>query len=300
VKIRLLPEPAPRRFEADIVAEYARRLKHDHGFEITDGEECDLTVATGVRGAQTLAERGDRRAAWLVLDLEDRRGVRVPAELWSMPLPVIAGAAWIAEVLATLRGGRAPLLVRPGVAKGAATPTFRPPVAIGTPLRVTVVADEAEGFDQALRAVSGMREERSLTVVQDGVEVGGIAADRIIGPLSPTETSAAMRQSDVVVRTTQAEPLPLVALEAFHGGATCVVAPAIGHDEAVSHGFNGLVTNFDDDRGTSRALDLLARDRRLLAFLRENAIATARAWPSWSQAAGMLALALRRSAGAPC
>jgi glycosyltransferase involved in cell wall biosynthesis len=173
-------------------------------------------------------------------------------------------------------------------------------VRLDGPLRVMIVADEVSGPDDALRAVAGMREARTVTVVQDGVSAGAAGADRVLGPLSAAETAAVMARSDVLVRTAREEALPLVALRAFHAGATCVVAPATGHDEVVTHGFDGLVTSFDDDRGTARALDLLARDRRLLAFLRENAVATARAWPSWTQASGMLALALQRIARAPC
>ena len=57
-------------------------------------------------------------------------------------------------------------------------------------------------------------------------------------------------------------------LEGFHRGATCVVTPVTGHEEYVEHGWNGLLTDWDDLRGTARQLDLLARDRELLHFLR--------------------------------
>ena len=86
-------------------------------------------------------------------------------------------------------------------------------------------------------------------------------------------------------------------LEAFHKGATCVVTPVTGHDEYVVHGENGLVVDWDDPPGTTRALDLLARDRALLHRLRCGALATARAWPSWEQQGQVMAaalLALRR------
>ena len=46
-------------------------------------------------------------------------------------------------------------------------------------------------------------------------------------------------------------------------------------------------------RGTARLLDLLARDRRYLHFLRANALETARAWPSWEQSSTFMAAALR-------
>ena len=81
-------------------------------------------------------------------------------------------------------------------------------------------------------------------------------------------------------------------LEGFHCGATCVVTPVTGHDEYVVHGWNGLVTEWDDVRGTARLLDLLARDRRYLHFLRANALETAQSWPSWEQSSTFMAAAL--------
>jgi hypothetical protein len=72
-----------------------------------------------------------------------------------------------------------------------------------------------------------------------------------------------------------------------------VVTPVTGHEEYVVHGWNGLVADWDDLRGTARQLDLLARDRRLLHFLRTNALATARTWPSWEQSGQFMAAALR-------
>ena len=71
-----------------------------------------------------------------------------------------------------------------------------------------------------------------------------------------------------------------------------MVTPVTGHEEFVEHGFNGLVCDWDDLRGTARLLDLLARDRRLLHELRTNALHTARAWPSWHQAGQFMAAAL--------
>ncbi len=78
-------------------------------------------------------------------------------------------------------------------------------------------------------------------------------------------------------------------LEGFHRGATCVVTPVTGHEEYVEHGWNGLLTDWEDLRGTARQLDLLARDRELLHFLRSNALETARAWPSWEQSSQFMA-----------
>ena len=99
-------------------------------------------------------------------------------------------------------------------------------------------------------------------------------------------------RNDVLLKLSSVEGMFGPPLEAFHRGATCVVTPVTGHDEYVEHGWNGLLADWDDLRGTARQLDLLARDRALLAFLRANALETARAWPSWDQASQFMAAAL--------
>ena len=85
-------------------------------------------------------------------------------------------------------------------------------------------------------------------------------------------------------------------LEAFHRGATRVTTPVTGHDEYVVHGWNGLVTEWDDV-ARHRAAARPARARpALLHFLRTNALATARGWPAWEQAGQFMAMALHRIA----
>jgi hypothetical protein len=104
--------------------------------------------------------------------------------------------------------------------------------------------------------------------------------------------AAVYARTDVVLKLSSVEGMSGPPLEGFHLGATCVVTPVTGHDEYIEHGWNGLITDWEDLRGTARALDLLARDRRLLHFLRANALETARAWPSWRQSSQFMAAAL--------
>jgi hypothetical protein len=78
-----------------------------------------------------------------------------------------------------------------------------------------------------------------------------------------------------------------------------VTTEVTGHDEYIRHGENALVVDWDDLRGTARQLDLLAKDRELLGRLREAALETARAWPSWDDAAEEMAAALEAIAAAP-
>jgi hypothetical protein len=100
-------------------------------------------------------------------------------------------------------------------------------------------------------------------------------------------------RTDVVLKLSSVEGMFGPPLEGFHGGATCVVTPVTGYEEYVEHGYNGLLCDWDDLRGTARQLDLLARDRELLHYLRCNALETARGWPDWSQSSQFMAAALQ-------
>jgi hypothetical protein len=114
----------------------------------------------------------------------------------------------------------------------------------------------------------------------------------MLGAVPQEELARLYRGTDVVIKLSRIEGMFGPPLEGFHCGATCVVTPVTGHEEYVEHGWNGLLTEWDDVRGTARLLDLLARDRRYLHFLRTNALETARAWPSWEQSSTFMAAAL--------
>jgi hypothetical protein len=130
-------------------------------------------------------------------------------------------------------------------------------------------------------------------------DVARAAPDRVVRAVPHAEMARLYAEHDVVLKLSRVEGMFGPPLEGFHRGATCVVTPVTGHEEYVRHGVNGMVVDWDDIRGTARTLDLLARDRALLHRLRLGALATAQAWPSWEQAGGFMALALRRIAAEP-
>jgi hypothetical protein len=108
--------------------------------------------------------------------------------------------------------------------------------------------------------------------------------------------AALYADSDVVLKLSRVEGMFGPPLEGFHMGATCVTTEVTGHDEYIEHGRNALIADWDDQTGTTRQLELLAKDRRLLHELRCNALATARGWPDWSRSTQFMALALQRIA----
>jgi glycosyltransferase involved in cell wall biosynthesis len=321
-----------------VVVEHARWLRLDHGFDAqivlsrpertadwahrglddvpvqtldqARTETWDVALATWWETVFVLHKLVAERYAFFVQSMEERfyepgDPARMTATLThDLPLGYITEARWIAEQLRSRRRRPRVFYVRNGVDKTVFTPAPMPPApSLDQPLHVLVEGSPAvalKGVKDALAATHAMREPRVVTLVSPDADAAhGAAADRVVGPLTPAEMAREYAGCDVVLKLSRVEGMFGPPLEGFHLGATCVVTPVTGHDEYVVDGWNGIVVNWDDERGTSRTLDLLARDRPYLHQLRLNALATARAWPSSRQAAAMMALALRRIRAEP-
>jgi glycosyltransferase involved in cell wall biosynthesis len=264
-------------------------------------EAYDVAVATWWQTASTLYElQATRRCVFLQSiehrfyeenDLFERQGA---ACVLGLPLDYIAVAPWMRRLLTELRPGVRCHLVPNGIDKATFVARSRP-VRSG-PLRVLVEGQPGlwfKGVDESLRAVRAMREPHELTLAcLDPRNATGVEADRVVGGLDPAGMASLYAESDVLVKLGRVEGLGLAPLEGFHTGLPCVVTPYTGHEEYVVHGQNGLVTGFDDEAGTAAALDLLARDRDLLARLSASALATARSWPDEAESSRAFVRAL--------
>jgi len=320
-----------------VVVEHARRLRDDHGFDASlvlareirrgwsynrletvpvipledaRGGEFDIAIATFWETAHATFQLRAARYAYFVQSLEDRfyppetTPERMGARLtYSLPVSFITEATWITQLIGSLRPDAPCFLVRNGIDKDVFRLRERVEARVHGPLRILVEGRPSvwfKGVADALEAAGQMQEPNELTLVtgdRDGVPARGF--DRVLGPLAQHELAEVYGETDVVLKLSRVEGMFGPPLEAFHRGATCVVTPVTGHDEYVEHGWNGLVVDWDDNRGTARMLDLLARDRRLLNFLRGNALETARMWPSTRQSSQFMAAALYAIADAP-
>jgi len=272
-------------------------------------EHFDLAIATWWETTYSLFDVPADRYAYFVQSLEDRfygpdEAERLGAALTlDLPVAFITEASWIARTLGELRPDALCVLVRNGVDKRTFSIPERAEVRVGEPLRVLVEGNPRSWFKHvhdAIQTTASMREPHHLTVVcGDRHGLGEVSADSIVGPLTPAEMAALYGESDVLLKLSSVEGMFGPPLEAFHRGATCVTTPVTGHDEYIEHRWNALICDWDDREGAARALDLLARDRRLLHHLRSNALHTARGWPDWHQQGAIMALALRRIHASP-
>ena len=245
------------------------------------------------------------RYAYFVQSLEDRffepdaPGERVLAAMThALPVSFITEARWIADILAEMRPDAPCFLVRNGDRQGR--------VRAGRATGGTTHAAAAHPAWRAIRTCGSRVSARPPTCCASCASRTSRRSSRRPGATGTRRSArsawsgrcrrrrwrAEYADTDVVLKLSRVEGMFGPPLEGFHMGATCVTTPVTGHDEFVEHGFNGLVTDWDDVRGTARALDLLARDRRLLHYLRTNAWLTARGWPGWQQSGDFMAAAL--------
>jgi glycosyltransferase involved in cell wall biosynthesis len=320
-----------------VIVEHARHLRADHGidaqlvlareelhprwpfrgldevpvlgYEEALAQQWDIGVATWWQTTSVLFHLQCERYAYFIQALEDslfrpEEPERIAAALTTaLPVRFITEAQWIVEMIDRLQPGNSAHYVRNGIAKD----VFPPPAAVPDlgdgPLRVVIEGARdvpLKGIDQALEAAALMAESAHVTwVAPHGTTDTPAGVDRVLSRLTHAEMAELFSESHVLLKLSRAEGMYGPPLEAFHCGATVVTTAVTGHDEYVRHGDNGLVVGWDDVHGTARALDLLARDRDLLAGLRAAALETARQWPDWPECAAALSTALRQIAADP-
>ena len=270
-------------------------------------ESVDVAVATWWTTAEAVWDVPARRRVVLLQSLDqryyhddepaDRLGA---AAVLDLPVGFVAVSAHLARVVAALRPDAPVREVAPGIDKAVFAPA--PPRTGPGPLRVLVEGQPSlwfKGVADAVAAVRRMREPAAVTVVAADPEAAGdVGADRVCGALSPGEMAALYAEHDVLLKLSRFEGLGLPVLEAFHVGRPAVLTPVGGAAGIAEHGVNALVVGFDDEPGTTDALDRLARDAALRERLGRGALATAARWPSREDGAAAFAAALRSLAEA--
>lgn len=275
-----------------------------------DLEPFDIALATYWETAYWIADIPARRYAQFVQSLEDRFfPPRTPARTSArislgLPLAIVTEADWIADVLGQSRPGQQIHLVHNGLDKSVFAPLDALPAPHDGPLRVIVEGHPDVWFKavpEAKSVLEHMTQPYEAVYVVPNPEAfsGQLNHGKAEGPLSGEQLAKRYEWADLILKLSRVEGMFGPPLEAFHKGATCVVWPVTGHDQYIEHRVNGVVTDWDDLGGTARWLDLLASNRTRLREMQTAALETAKAWPSWQQAAVPMDKALRAIAQGP-
>ena len=258
------------------------------------GEPFDIAVATSWETtAQLFAVPASRYALWTdglaFRRMASWQAERFAAQLaYDLPVDFIATGTWLGTALGELRpDARCVVVPRPIQVPGTQVPgTSAAGEVPGTSgLRVVVDdrhAAEPSSSDERAAVAEAVAAGAALDVVH--LDVADDAAAR----------AAKLAGADVVLMLSSVDGVLGAPLEGFAAGATCLVAPAADAHDLVIHDENGLVADPDDVRGTARWLETLARDRKLLARLREGARATVAGWPTPDEVLGALAAGLEK------
>jgi hypothetical protein len=175
---------------------------------------------------------------------------------YDLPLTLIAPSGAIAKGLEDRAPGRRIVVVEPGVPR-------------------------PQGHVVAAREVAAPLRVASTVPAAD-------ILDRTSEPVEP----ATIAYADVLLELPPADAPLVQAPRAMLSGVIPIVTPVDGHSELIADGETGIVVPYDDVPGTARLLDTLARDRDLLASLRDGAMRRAESLPTLDDEAAALRAAL--------
>ncbi len=265
--------------------------------------EFDVAIATWWETIFNVGLLNSRATVWFMQSLEDRfyssgDPMQILAQsAYAIKIPVITEAAWIRDFLVGLNPLRPVGYALNGIDKEVFKPSTQQLVS-GSPLRIMIEGSlnaPNKGVRQCFEVLTHMEQPHEVVWVSpSGASPDGPEVTALTGPLTFEEMADAYRQSDVLLKLSRVEGMFGPPLEAFHCGATAVVAPVTGAEEYIQHGYNSLVVAWDDVVGTARVLDRLATDADELKMLKAGAVETASRWISWEESTEVFESEIRR------
>ena len=254
------------------------------------GEEFDVVVATWWETVFNLGLLKARSTVWFMQSLEDRfyqsgDPMQLLAQsVYSLNIPVITEASWIRDFLRNQNPSRPVGYAVNGIEKEIFHQQGRLDPNDG-PIRILIEGSASapnKGVSQCFDVIQRMTQPNITSWVSPSGATAGPGIDAVAGPLTFEEMADVYRRTDVLLKLSRVEGMFGPPLEAFHCGATAVVAPVTGAEEYIRHGVNSIVVPWDDVVGTAAVLDRLARNREEVQVLKLGAAKTASCWPDWA------------------
>ena len=267
------------------------------------GESFDVEVATWWETIFNVGLLDAKSVIWFMQSLEDRfyssgDPMQLLAQLaFAIKVPVITEASWIRDFLIEQNPFRPVGYALNGIDKEIFTSARRTDQA-NAPLRIMIEGSPSapnKGVGQCFEVLKRMEQPHSTVWISpSGFTPDETSVVSVAGPISFHEMADEYRNTDVLLKLSRVEGMFGPPLEAFHCGATAVVAPVTGAEEYIRSGKNSIVVPWDDVVGTANVLDRLALDRAELMRLKAGAIETANSWPDWNMSTEVFEAEIRR------
>jgi glycosyltransferase involved in cell wall biosynthesis len=272
--------------------------------------EFDVAIATWWKTCYELHKIRSRHYAYFVQSVESRF-YQSPTEdfekplvtaTYHLPVTFVTEARWIRDYIRRLRPGASIFYVRNGIDKQifnlGKSAELEPS---NGPLRILIEGPLGvwfHGTTKAIEIASALPFPKRITLVtaSDVPDEIRHRVESVFTKVPVTQMAEIYRNTDVLLKLSNVEGMFMPPLEAFHCGATAICSWVTGCDEYVQHGWNGFLTAPGDYDSIRRYFVLIDRDRRLLNFLRFNALATGVSWPSWQQSSRFMAAILEKIA----
>ena len=267
------------------------------------GESFDVEVATWWETIFNVGLLDAKSVIWFMQSLEDRfyssgDPMQLLAQLaFAIKVPVITEASWIRDFLVEQNPFRPVGYALNGIDKEIFTSARRTDQE-NAPLRIMIEGSPSapnKGVGQCFEVLKHMEQPHTTVWISpSGFTPDETSVVSVAGPISFHEMADEYRNTDVLLKLSRVEGMFGPPLEAFHCGATAVVAPVTGAEEYIRSGKNSIVVPWDDVVGTAKVLDRLALDRAELMRLKAGAIETANSWPDWNMSTEVFEAEIRR------
>ena len=255
-------------------------------------EQFDLVIATWWKTALEIPAFKAKRYGYVVQSIESRfyPESEIPLRAlinatYLLPVAFVTEATWIQEELRKVYG-RAAELVLNGIRKdvyNAEGPVECAKRSRG--LRVLAEGHFGVTFKNTALGIKLAREAGVRDIwLLTGSPISRVpGVSRVFSRVPMMETGPIYRSCDVLVKLSTVEGMFGPPLEMFHCGGTAVVFDVTGHDEYIRDGYNARVVRDKNCDGVVQALRSLLNSEAALNKLREGAVQTAAAWPSWDE-----------------
>jgi len=260
--------------------------------EQAKAESFDLVIATWWKTAFEISHFEARHYAYFVQSIESRFYPEDETSLralvnstYHIPLTYVTEASWIRDYLSE-KFGQTATLVRNGIRKDvyqASGPTVSPRP--DRQPRVLIEGPFGVSFKNTALSIRLAREAGARVIwVLTSSPVRWIpGVSRVFSRVPMQKTAEIYRSCDVLIKLSTVEGMFGPPLEIFHCGGTAIVFDVTGHDEYIVDGVNALVIPRGEADTVVHAIRTLLNDRTTLKRLKDGALQTAAAWPSWEQ-----------------